>query len=98
MRVGLIDVDGHHYPNLALMRISAYHKAQGDDVEWWFSDLVHYDVVYKSKIFSDAYTKDVPDPINADYVVRGGRGTASVWAKMARSIAQSCYTELYLAQ
>lgn len=74
MRVGLIDVDGHHYPNLALMRISAYHKAQGDDVEWWFSDLVHYDVVYKSKIFSDAYSKDTPDPMNADVVIKGGTG------------------------
>ena len=35
MKVGLIDVDGHHYPNLALMKLSAWHKAQGDDVEWW---------------------------------------------------------------
>ena len=32
-RIGLIDVDGHHYPNLALMKISAWHKEQGDDVE-----------------------------------------------------------------
>ena len=36
MRVGLIDVDGHgKFPNLALMKISAYHKAKGDDVEWY---------------------------------------------------------------
>lgn len=35
MRIGLIDVDGHRFPNLALMRISAYHKARGDLVEWW---------------------------------------------------------------
>ncbi len=34
MRIGLIDVDGHNFPNLALMRISAYHKARGDAVEW----------------------------------------------------------------
>ena len=40
MRVGLIDVDGHNFPNLALMRISAYHKAQGDEVEWWYTDFV----------------------------------------------------------
>lgn len=74
MKIGLIDVDGHNFPNLALMRISAYHKARGDDVEWWWSDLVHYDIVYKSKIFSDAYSKDTPDPINADKVVKGGTG------------------------
>jgi len=34
MKIGLIDVDGHHFPNLALMKISAYHKRQGDTVEW----------------------------------------------------------------
>ena len=46
MKIGLIDVDGHHFPNLALMRISAWHKAQGDEVEWWWTDFVHYDIVY----------------------------------------------------
>lgn len=74
MRIGLIDVDGHNFPNLALMRISAYHKAKGDTVEWWWSDFVHYDIVYKSKIFSDAYTKDEYGPLNADKVVKGGTG------------------------
>lgn len=74
MKVGLIDVDGHHFPNLALMRISAWHKAQGDKVEWWWSDLMHYDVVYMSKIFSDAYSPDVPEPTNADRVIKGGTG------------------------
>lgn len=74
MRIGLIDVDGHNFPNLALMRISAYHKAQGDDVDWWFSDLIHYDIVYMSKVFSDAYTPDFPTPMNADKVIKGGTG------------------------
>lgn len=74
MKIGLIDVDGHNFPNLALMRISAYHKAMGDQVEWWWSDFVHYDIVYMSKIFSDAYTKDVPEPLNADKVIKGGTG------------------------
>lgn len=74
MRIGLIDVDGHHFPNLALMRISAYHKAQGDIVEWWFGDIVHYDIVYMSKIFSDAYSVDIPEPLNADRVIKGGTG------------------------
>ena len=74
MKVGLIDVDGHHFPNLALMRISAWHKAQGDEVEWWWSDLMHYDVVYMSKIFSAAYSSDVPEPTNADKVIKGGTG------------------------
>lgn len=74
MRIGLIDVDGHHFPNLALMRISAYHKSIGDTVEWWWSDFEHYDMVYMSKVFSDAYSKDVPEPMNADVVWKGGTG------------------------
>ena len=74
MNVALIDVDGHNFPNLALMRISAYHKRNGDSVEWWWSDLFHYDLVYMSKVFSDTYTKDVPEPMNADKVIKGGTG------------------------
>ena len=34
MRIGLVDVDGHNFPNFALCRISAYHKSLGDEVEW----------------------------------------------------------------
>lgn len=73
-KIGLIDVDGHNFPNLALMRISAYHKSKGDEVEWWWSDLVHYDIVYMSKIFSNDYSKDIPEPMNADIVIKGGTG------------------------
>lgn len=76
MRIGLIDVDGHRFPSLALMRISAWHKAQGNTVEWWLGDMFHYDRVYKSKVFSDVYSNDIPDPINADEVFKGGTGYA----------------------
>lgn len=75
MNIGLIDVDGHHFPNLALMRISAYHKAAGDAVEWWQKE-AQYDKVYMSKIFSDAYSKDIPTPENTKEVYRGGTGYA----------------------
>lgn len=74
MRIGLIDADGHNFPNLALMRISAYYKSHGDTVEWWWTDMEHYDIVYMSKIFSDAYSKDIPEPLNADLVIKGGTG------------------------
>lgn len=74
MKIGLIDVDGHNFPNLALMRISAWHKARGDEVEWWWTDFIHYDIVYMSKVFSDAYSPDVPEPMNADRIVKGGTG------------------------
>lgn len=74
MIIGLIDVDGHNFPNLALMRISAYHKSRGDTVEWWWTDFKHYDIVYMSKIFSSEYSQDVPEPINADCIIKGGTG------------------------
>ena len=72
--IGLIDVDGHNFPNLALMRISAYHKSIGDTVEWWETDFVYYDKVYMSKIFSDQYSPDIQEPINCGEVIKGGTG------------------------
>ena len=72
--IGLIDVDGHNFPNLALMRISAYHKLIGDTVEWWETDFVYYDKVYMSKIFSDTYSPDIQTPINCGEVIKGGTG------------------------
>jgi hypothetical protein len=42
MRIGLIDVDGHNYPNLPLMKLSAWHKAQGDSVEWYDHSFDYY--------------------------------------------------------
>lgn len=73
MRIGLIDVDGHNFPNLALMKISAWHKKQGDDVEWCFP-LSHYDIVYQSKVFDDTYSPDIDWIPQADKVIKGGTG------------------------
>lgn len=73
MKIGLIDVDGHNYPNLALMKISAYHKAHGDTVEWWWG-FGQYDRVYMSKIFDNTYTPDIPEPLNASERIKGGTG------------------------
>lgn len=73
MKIGLIDVDSHNFPNLALMKISAYHKGKGDSVEWW-NGLKHYDLVYKSKIFDDSYTHEVDYCINAEKIIKGGTG------------------------
>ena len=57
MRIGIIDVDGHNWPNLALMKLSAWHKAQGDTVEWWWG-FGEYDRVYMSKVFDETYSPD----------------------------------------
>lgn len=76
MKVGLIDVDSHHFPNLCLMKLSAWHKGRADDVEWWTPEAHEYDIVYMSKVFSDAYSADMASPANARKVVRGGTGYA----------------------
>lgn len=73
MRIGLIDVDRTSFPNLALMKISAYHKRRGDEVEWW-NGLLTYDRVYKAKVFDDTYSQDIEWCINADEIITGGTG------------------------
>lgn len=73
MRIGLIDCDGHNFPNLPLMKLSAWHKQKGDSVEWYqplFSG--HMDRVYVSKVFS--FSPDYEYYINADEVIKGGSG------------------------
>lgn len=74
MKIGLIDVDGHHFPNIALMKLSAWHKASGDYVEWWNAETPQYDRVYMSKVFDETYSSDIALPINANEVIRGGTG------------------------
>ena len=71
MDIGLIDVDGHNFPNLALMKISAYHKQKGDNVEWVLP-LKQYDRVYMSKVFT--FTKDYDGIIQAKEIIKGGTG------------------------
>lgn len=73
MKIGLIDVDGHNFPNLPLMKIAAFHKERGDTVEMWWG-WEQYDLVYMSKIFDDTYTQDVPEPVNTRWISKGGTG------------------------
>lgn len=73
MKIGIIDVDSHNFPNLPLMKLSAYHKSIGDTVEWYeplFSG--HMDKVYMSKVFT--FTGDYDRFIDADEVIKGGTG------------------------
>lgn len=67
----MINVDGHNFPNIPLMKLSAFHKANGDHVEWHVPGK-HYDIVYMSKVFS--FTPDYEFPIDADQVYKGGSG------------------------
>lgn len=75
MRIGLIDEDGHNFPNLPLMKLSAWHKQRGDGVEWYTPlGSGHVDIVYTSKVFS--FSEGVNYPIYADEIVKGGSGYA----------------------
>lgn len=73
MKIGLYDADSHNWPNLCLMKLSAHHKSLGDDVEMW-SPEGQYDLVYKSRVFTDAYSKDTQVIPNAAQVICGGTG------------------------
>ena len=73
MKIGLIDVDGHNFPNLALMKISAYHKSKGDNVNWVIP-LETYDLVYQAKVFDNTYSKDIDWIPQSEKVVKGGTG------------------------
>lgn len=85
MKVGLIDVDAYSrkkvtFPNLALMKLSAWHKEQGNNVEWIDTahplGMPHYDLAILSRVFSEPYTTDYTGFINADRIIRAGSGYA----------------------
>lgn len=69
----MIDLDKSHFPNIPLMKLSAWHKSQGDTVEWYdpmFSD--RFDRVYIAKVFD--WTSDYRYEIRADEIIKGGIG------------------------
>lgn len=64
--IGLIDVDGHNFPNFALMKIAAYHKSKDDKVEW--ANIGTYERTYFSKIFS----------FSPDFIAGGGHSKLAI--------------------
>lgn len=71
MNIALHDGDGQRFPNLALMKLSAWHRARGDAVEWWFPlKTERYDRVYSSQVFSWR----AADPMLPPDVETGGTG------------------------
>ncbi len=80
MKIGLVDVDGYAkkkkwggtvYPNLALCKIAAWHRRQGDDVDWAIP-MFHYDRIYMSKVFN--FSPDDMTIYDADEIIKGGTG------------------------
>lgn len=73
MNIALLDVDGHHFPNLALMKLARWHKTHGDSVEFYDPLFGRYDRLYMSKVFTHTY--DYAFPVtNACEIIRGGTG------------------------
>ncbi len=71
MKVGLMDIDGHHFPNIALMKVSNYYKNLNCDVE--HAMLGHYDKLFISKLFD--FTPELDSSlITADEIYKGGTG------------------------
>ncbi len=68
--IGLIDADKNRYPNLALMKISAYHKSIGNKVVW--ANIGSYDITYISKVFSYTYFRTGLG--NYGKIILGGTG------------------------
>lgn len=78
MKIGLIDADlldnGTRHPNLAIMKLSGYHKSLGDETELIenYENINNYDIVYISKVFT--FTKIPDNIINQPNVKIGGTG------------------------
>lgn len=80
MKIGIHDAEFEHlkhktFPNYALMKISAYHKACGDFVNWWNPICAHdFDRVYSSKVFD--FTPE--NPYLPQTAIRGGTGYTDI--------------------
>ena len=85
MKIGLIDVDGHNFPSLPLMKISSYYKAHGHSVGWYNGS--HCDRVYLAKVFS--FSPDYTGTIDADEVYRGGDWVCHLPCGWERSLRQN---------
>ncbi len=104
MKVGLIDVDAESrgkvtFPNLPLMKLSAWHKQHGDSVGW-YSPLLsgHMDLVYMARVFNDEYTHDYQWPVDAEKIIRGGQAGLFIWMRKegnttAKNKTKHCQTK-----
>ena len=88
MEIGLINVDGHNnFPNLALMKLSSFHKKQGDSVEFANAMFQNYDKVYKSKVFT--FTPDDKEIYNCE-VIKAGTGYRDYTTVLPDNIEHIC--------
>ena len=78
-RIAIIDADlagrkRHRFPNLVCMKLSAFEKEEGNEVELKtdYKDLARYDKVYLAKVFLD--TPVPPEVLKLPQVIYGGTG------------------------
>lgn len=71
MNIGLLDVDGLNFPNVALMKIASYHKMRGDSVEWAMPMFGEYDRIYASKIFTFTPDFNIPEYRAKEFILGG---------------------------
>ena len=72
LKIGLFDIDSK-YHNLALMKLSAYHKRKGDETELYNPLFTKtYDRIYVSKIFTEFHINECYIPEN--FYRAGGSG------------------------
>ena len=77
------------FPNYALMKISAYYKSKGHQVEWWIPDK-KYDMIYSSKVF-DFTPENEHLPKNT---IKGGTGYG-IYEELSQEI-DCCYPDYSL--
>jgi hypothetical protein len=83
MNIGLVDVDSHHFPNLCLMKLSAWYKSQGHNVDLLKPDDVllgqnmfsPYDKIFGACVFKE--NREFADEIQRMGVHVAGTGTDS---------------------
>lgn len=92
MKIGLVSVDSK-IPNLALMKLSAYHKAKGDAVEIYdpmFTTQI--DRIYSSKVFN--FTPEYGYYPRDAEIIKGGSGV-DLQNQLSPEI-ESCYPDYEL--
>ena len=81
MKIALVDVDSHNFPNLVLMKLSAWHKNRGDEVTLMSAEdalneenlIFKYDKIYGACVFSGQ--EETLNELEKRGVHLGGTGT-----------------------
>ena len=101
MRIGLVDIDSHNFPNLVLMKLSTWYKAKGWEVELLRpadvlngSNLFYgYDKLIGACVFD--WNKSIAERLSSVGVYVGGTGTGDYTRVLPPEI-EHCYPDYSL--